>query len=106
MAEVPLPADVPVFSQGDDPDALYLVVSGAVAVLVSVAGLDGPIEVAELGVGQLFGEVALLDGSPRAATIVTKEPTQLLRLDSGTFAELLEAFPEIEQVLRAVADSR
>lgn len=106
MAEVALPADVPVFSQGDAADALYVVVSGAVSVVVRVDGLDASVEVAVLGVGQLFGEVALLDGSPRAATIVTKEPTTLLRLESATFAELVEAFPEIERVLRTVVANR
>lgn len=106
MAEVALPADVPVFSQGDAADALYVVVAGTVSVLVNFEGLNAPAEVAVLRAGQLFGEVALLDGSPRAATIVTKEPTTLLRLESATFAELLEPFPEIERVLRALAASR
>lgn len=106
MAEVALPADVPVFSQGDAADALYVIVSGAVSVLLKIEGLDAPAEVAALGPGKLFGEIALLDGSPRAATIATKEPTMLLRLESATFAELLEAFPDIERVLRAVAASR
>ena len=106
MAEVALPADVPVFSQGDVADALYLVVAGSVAVRVKVERLDAPVEVAALGPGQLFGEVALLDGSPRAASIMTKEPTTLLRLDSTTFAELLDAFPQIEGVLRAIAEKR
>jgi DNA-binding transcriptional MerR regulator len=106
MAEVTLPTDVPVFSQGDAPDALYVVVAGSVSVVVSVAGLDGPIEVATLRAGQLFGEVALLEGSPRAASIVTKEPTVLLRLESNVFAELVEAFPEIKAVLKTVADTR
>jgi CRP-like cAMP-binding protein len=101
-----LPADVPVFSQGDIADAFYVVVSGAVVVSVRIDGLDAPVEVAVLGSGHLFGELALLDGSPRAATIVTKEPSTLLRLESATFAELVEAFPEIARVLRTVAASR
>jgi DNA-binding transcriptional MerR regulator len=106
MAEVTLPAALPVFTQGDVADALYVVASGSVAVLVTVDGADGPLEVATLGAGQLFGELALLDGSPRTATIVTKEPTTLLRLECSTFAELVAAFPDIEQGLRAVAASR
>ena len=106
LAAVELPAGVPVFSQGDAADALYLVVAGSVSVRVKVEGLDANSEVAALGAGQLFGEVALLDGSPRAATIITREPTALLRLDATSFAELLDAFPDIEGVLRAVAANR
>ena len=106
MAEVALPADVPVFSQRDAADALYVVASGAVAVLVTVEGSDVAVEVAALGAGRLFGELALLDGSPRAASIVTKEPTTLLRLERAAFVELVAAYPEIEHVLRHVAARR
>jgi CRP-like cAMP-binding protein len=106
MAAVPLPEGVPVFAQGDTADALYLVVSGAVRVMMTFPEADVPVEVATLGPGRVFGELGLLDGSPRAATVAAADDCHLLRLDAESFAELRAAHPELEHLLRSVAANR
>ena len=89
--ELEVPAGRTVFSQGDPGDALYVVVSGAVEVR---GERDGPGErVAVLGPGDCLGEMALVTGDPRSATVVALSPTRLLRLDKERFRALSERHP-------------
>ncbi|HEX2500298.1 MAG TPA: SLC13 family permease [Methylomirabilota bacterium] len=89
--EVEVPAGRAVFSQGDPGDALYVVVSGAVEVR---GERGGPGErVAVLGPGDCLGEMALVTGDPRSATVVALSPTRLLRLGKDRFQALSERHP-------------
>src|SRR5215470_878781 len=89
--ELDLSAGETVFSQGDPGDALYVIVSGAVEVR---GERDGRAErVAVLGPGDCLGEMALVTGDPRSATVVTLAPSQLLRLDKDRFQALSERHP-------------
>ncbi len=49
----------------------------------------------DLGEGDVFGELALLDPEPRMATVTALEPTQLLQLAQGPFHELIHERPEV-----------
>jgi CRP/FNR family cyclic AMP-dependent transcriptional regulator len=74
--------------QGDHDSSVYLVLSGRVRVLQSQEG--HPEEtIAELGPGEIFGELASLETQPRSATVLSIEPTSCLKV-SGT--EFLAAF--------------
>src|SRR5208282_6821430 len=78
----------------DAGDALYIVTQGKVDVLSAAAGeqLDGHItgeRLAELGEGQAFGEMALLSGEPRTATIQSAAQTDLLEIGREDFDRLL-----------------
>src|SRR4051812_15973173 len=64
-----------VFGEHEAGDALYVVVRGRVR--VERKGL----RVADLGPGECFGEIALLDDSPRSADVVAVERTELLRIE-------------------------
>ena len=89
--ELDVAAGQTVFSQGDPGDALYVVVSGAVEVR---GERDGRSErVAVLGPGDCLGEMALVTGDPRSATVVTLSPTRLLRLDKERFQVLSDRQP-------------
>lgn len=89
--DLEIPAGRTVFSQGDPGDALYVVVSGAVEVR---GERDGSGErVAVLGPGDCLGEMALVTGDPRSATVVALSPTRLLRLDKERFQALSERHP-------------
>lgn len=56
-----------------------------------------------LGPGAFFGEIALLDGGPRTATVIAEEESLLLTMDRHRFAQLLAASPAIQaSVLEAV----
>jgi CRP-like cAMP-binding protein len=83
------------FRAGDAADALYVVASGEVAVR---AGRP-EVEVARLADGAFFGEIALLSGHPRGATIQAVAATELLVIDRPTVAKLVAGAPEVLKVL-------
>lgn len=57
-----------------------------------------------LGAGDFIGEIALISGTPRTATVTTTEPSRLLVLTAGAFRKLLRDTPSIQtKVLDAVA---
>jgi NTE family protein len=77
-----------VMRQGDPADRLYLVRSGRLRVLVDDD--EGLRTVRELGAGSAIGELALLTGSPRSATVQAVRDGELLELDAEVFHALLE----------------
>jgi CRP-like cAMP-binding protein len=75
------------FYAGDRGDALYIVAKGKVEVMEKDP--DGEHTLAELEPGQTFGEMALLTGGPRTATVRAAEATELLRIDRKDFRALI-----------------
>jgi MFS family permease len=82
--ELRVPADEAVIREGDAPDALYVLVDGA-AVVTSGAG--GRLNT--MAAGDFFGEIGLLKGVPRTATVTTTEPSTLLRIEGDVFLSLV-----------------
>jgi voltage-gated potassium channel len=64
------------------------------------------IEPLRLGEGDFFGEIALLTGAPRTATVVATEPCTLLRLDIVEFRELMGRRPNLARVIMEAAGRR
>lgn len=89
LKEIEVPAGATIFAQGEQGDSMYIIVEGV------VEALDGDQVFTQMGERQVFGEMALLDGEPRTATIRTTQPTRLLRLDQEPFYELMEDRLEI-----------
>ena len=87
-----VPAGFPIFRAGDPATALYLIEAGSVRVTV-IASTGKPIEVAMLGSGSHFGEMALIDGAKRSASAETLEPTSMLRFDYDKITPLLDRSP-------------
>ncbi|MGA2382908.1 MAG: Npt1/Npt2 family nucleotide transporter [Gemmatimonadales bacterium] len=84
-----------VFGEGEMGDALYVMVRGKVAIE------SGGERLAELGPGDAFGEMAVLDEVPRSATATATEETEVLRIGSEEFYEILHEQVEIaEGVIR------
>jgi predicted acylesterase/phospholipase RssA len=83
----------PLFSQGDVGDAAYLVLSGRLRVERTDGGRTGVIR--EVGRGELVGELALLTGAPRSATVRAVRDTELGRLPRERFEPLLRAHPSL-----------
>ena len=92
MEERNLTAGTTIFRQGDRGDAFYLVQSGAVQVIVESGAGNSEI-VAILGAQDWFGEMALLSGEPRSATIVTVKDSILWRLSRQDWDDLIEKHP-------------
>ena len=79
--------------QGDSADAVYLVTSGRLHVLsIGPDGTETPI--AEIGRGEVVGEMALISREPRTASVQALRDTQLLKLPPETFARLVSDYPE------------
>jgi CRP/FNR family transcriptional regulator, cyclic AMP receptor protein len=93
-----------IFHQGDVGDSLQVVASGGVKiVLPSQEGEEAII--ASLRPGDFFGELALLDGSPRSTTATALEPTETLALPREPFLRLLaDDHRLVGALLRALAD--
>jgi hypothetical protein len=83
---------------------LYLIVHGEARVLV--AGAGGPVEVGRLGDGSVFGEMGMLTGEPRSATVIAATAVDCYRLDKVGFAEVLRARPEIATEISSVVEAR
>ena len=86
-----------VINEGDPGSSMYLIASGEVKVYTRGAG--GTVYLAKLGEGDFFGEVSVLTGKPRTATITASQRTELLRLDKAKLDGVLSKFPGIRKVL-------
>ena len=87
--------------QGDEGVEFFVIVEGDAS-----AAVDGD-EVGTIGRGGFFGEMALIDGGERVATVTATTPLKLLVLDRHDFNEMLElAMPQIAPKLLAVVGAR
>ncbi len=77
-----------IFQHGDAGDKLYLILEGRVRISREVPGM-GEAALAVLGPGQVFGEMALLDESPRSADARVHERCRLLAIPKDGFDDLL-----------------
>ena len=83
-----------VVREGDPGDSLYLVLEGQLAVLKAM-GTPGEITLDHIGDGSFFGEMALIDGQPRSATVRSEAPSLLLRITGKEFHRIMRAFPAV-----------
>src|SRR5690554_4499501 len=88
-----------IFDQGDPGDCLYVIVSGRVRIyLTSPDGREATIRILESGTS--FGELAVLDRAPRAASAATLDDTVTLVLLRDDFMQILrDSFPLVQHVL-------
>jgi CRP/FNR family cyclic AMP-dependent transcriptional regulator len=94
------PAATRVFHEGDQSDACYIVRSGSFRVTREHS--DGrAITLATLGPGDIFGELAMLDGEVRSASVEALSDGELLALPAGEVRALLARHPEISVKLVA-----
>ena len=92
------------FLKGDPGDALYAVRKGQIRISTGTdAGRRLTLNL--LGSGDIFGEVALLDGRPRTADAVAVEPTELFVIRRRDFVELLARNPTVAlQIIELLCD--
>jgi cAMP-dependent protein kinase regulator len=88
-----------IISEGQDGSSMYVIASGEVKVYTSGPGNSGSLYLAKLGEGDFFGEVSVLTGKPRTATITASQRTELLRLDKEKLDNALARYPGIRKVL-------
>ncbi len=103
----PYPARMVVVREGDGGDSLFLIAKGRVKVSTQPpgGGLEWPIAVVEAG--DYFGEMSLLTGAPRSATVRTLEDTDLLVLTKDALRPVLLGDPAAaERLSQAMAKRR
>ena len=88
-----------VVRRGEPGDCMYFIVEGEVVIRL-------PGHPVRLGPGSFFGEMALITGEPRVASVVTVQPTRLLVLDVADFRSLAAGRPELSQAIHAEARRR
>lgn len=79
--------------QGNIAHWLYILASGEADVAIETPG--GRRVVSQLGAGQYFGEMGLMTGEPRTASVIARSDIECYRLDKQAFQGILEARPEI-----------
>jgi CRP-like cAMP-binding protein len=96
--EVDFPANHVIARRGEIGTGFFLIVAGSVKVV------RGGEEVATLGPGEFFGELSVLDGLPRTAQVVSREPTRCLALASWDFEQAVLSNPSLAlSLLRGLA---
>ncbi|MCD8485819.1 MAG: mechanosensitive ion channel [Desertifilum sp.] len=91
------------FREGDPGDAFYIILSGEVEVYVEKIGKH----LTTLGPGKFFGELSLMLGIPRTATIRATEETLLFAINNLAFEKLLREHPELtEAIIQELARHR
>jgi CRP-like cAMP-binding protein len=100
-----LDKDTNIFHAGDPADAVFVVASGRVKVVITSS--DGKeFILTVLGAGQVFGEMALLESSTRSASVVTLSSVEVLVINRADFQRLLDSNPRISQRLMAILSRR
>ena len=88
-SEIDAASGAVVVRQGEDADAFYVVLAGSLLVTSRGESEGADSAIRDLGPGDYFGEIGLLEHIPRTATVTTAEPTRLLRVDGAAFVEAL-----------------
>lgn len=81
-----------VFREGEESTDAYFVLSGRVRIRVRTP--EGPCVLAELGPGEVFGEMGMIDDAPRSATAEALERTEVEVINESDFAETIMRRPE------------
>ncbi len=98
------PGDI-VVAEGEPGDSLFVLTTGSVKAFCKDPRGEYR-KVREMGEGSFFGEVSILTGTPRTATITATTPLELLELDLPTLESIAEKHPHVVTVLREFSGAR
>lgn len=99
LAERRLPAGATVFTRGDQGDHLFVVAEGTVEAFLPPEGDAPRVVLGRLGPGQHFGELAVVDGGRRTASVVAVTEARLLTLARADFLDTVLASPKGARLL-------
>lgn len=104
LVHAPFAAGDIITRQGAVAHWLYLIIRGEAKVVVE--GPEGRLPVATLRDGAIFGEMGMLTGEARSATVVAVSSVDCYRLDKEGFAKVIEQRPEIAKEITAIVEAR
>lgn len=93
-----------IIRQGEQGDSLFVIQRGRVEVLVTSGGEQEVVDT--LGVGSVFGEMSLLTGAPRSATVRAVEDTEVVPVTVGAFRRIVEKNPAVLEAVTGVISRR
>jgi len=93
-----------ILRQGDPGDSLYVVRAGQVVVQIGLG--NGPKTVATLTAGQFFGEMSLMTGESRSATVVARTDAECYIVDKEAFQEIVQEKPELAGIISDILSRR
>lgn len=88
-----------IVAEGDPGDSMFVVVNGEVSVN-TINAKGKRITLANLGEGEFFGEISMLTGRPRTATIITNIDSDLLELSRNDYENIVADHPNVADVLK------
>ena len=94
-----VPRDAIILRKGDKGESMFFIAHGRVEVIVP----DGSVSLQE---GDFFGEMAVLGKTRRTATVIARQPCELLVLDTADVLKLMEQNPQVEAALQDAAAAR
>lgn len=95
IKEIDFPPHTIIIPEDNRSRDMYVIASGKVSVVANVPFEEGQVEIAEsLRIGQVFGDVAFVDGFPRSATVVTLIDTKVLLIPYEKLSVMMENDPE------------
>jgi len=100
------PAKSQLMRQGEVACSLHVIVNGRVRLERWHPALRVPMELDELGPGDVVGELGLLDGQPHSDTVTAIDDTETIELDTTAVAGTVLLFPEAAEVLLAAVSRR
>lgn len=95
-----------IVKQGDRSSEMYIVERGQVRIEANIEGAANPHVISVLGRGEFFGEMSMLTGETRAASVIAIEETEVLVLERERFAPLLESNPNLAERISQVLTAR
>ena len=94
-----------ILREGEEGETFYLIRSGKVELIVSGPGGDLDLHI-HMGEGEFFGEVALLTGRPRTATIHARGSVELMELSRADFNLIADKYPHVREVVKEYLQMR
>ncbi|KTD10664.1 cyclic nucleotide-binding protein [Legionella gratiana] len=91
--------------EGQIGDQCFILISGKVEIF-RILGDDRKLVIAQLGPGEILGELAIIDELPRSANVIALEPTSTIAISAWDFKAQLQAYPEIALQLLPVLAQR
>ncbi len=99
-------ADETICKIGDPGDEMYIIISGKVKICIYDENGENEQVVATLSSGDYFGEMALLTGETRSASVITTEESETFVLHKNDFDVILEKFPSISLSMGKIVSQR
>ena len=95
-----------IVTQGDPGDSLFLLAEGLLNVQVATDAADRPTQIAQLNSGSFFGEMSLLTGAPRGASVVSAIDSKVFEIHRDILQPLMRGRPEIAEHMSRVLAAR